>query len=178
MSKTIEWKRFFVLNQLSPKEHKALPLELGGDPTYGRAVAIEVARQLSDNGGLPMSTAAKVCLNTAAVAGYFKHGEGSGLLSDYWVGIVQSRNSWNESVSRSWVPVTNFGEREYWATTHYGGSLAEVYSWMTYEMVLNEQQHPDSDPARIFMANVSAADRRLRKRAAELGIEIDGNEFA
>jgi hypothetical protein len=28
------------------------------------------------------------------------------------------------------------------------------------------------------MTNISAADRRLRKRAAELGIAVAGNEFA
>jgi hypothetical protein len=136
--------------------------------TYPDALIIEVARQLQDDGGMPMAAASKLVWN-AGIDVPPQSGD------DYWIAIVRYRNTWGGSTPRGSIPVTEVGASEYWSSSHFSGSFAEVSKSIAEEIGNTATAHPDSDPARIFMANVSTADRRLRKRAAALGIQVSGD---
>ena len=137
--------------------------------TYRDILAIEVARQMHDDGGIPMTTASKLVQN----AGVDAREDGA----DYWIAIVRYRNTWGGSTDRGSLPVTDIGSGEYWSSAHFSGSFAEVSKSIADDIGTTARDDPDSNPARIFMANVSTADRRLRKRAISLGIQIAGNDF-
>lgn len=79
---------------------------------------------------------------------------------------------------RASFPVTLFGSAEYWSSAHFSGTLAHINRDIAEYVSSVESDHPDSDPARIILTNVSAADRRLRKRAAALNIRVAGTDFA
>jgi len=128
------------------------------------AVAIEVARQLSDDGGLPLATASKL-VDNAGTRAYESSSD------DFWIAIVRNRNTWPGG-SRGSIKVTGFGQREFWSSSHCSGTFAEVTNTISGWIERDKVDFPDIDPARIFMANVSTADRRLRKRAADMGIEL------
>jgi hypothetical protein len=68
--------------------------------------------------------------------------------------------------------VTTFGALEYWSSAHFSGGLSDINRDITDYISRDKRDHPDSDPARIILTNVSVADRRLRKRAASLGTQI------
>jgi hypothetical protein len=138
--------------------------------TYRDILMIEVARQMHDDGGIPMTTASKLVWNAGVEA---REGD-----ADYWIAVVRYRNTWGGSTDRGSLPVTEIGPGEYWSSAHFSGSFAEVSRSIADDIGNTAKDIPDCDPARIFMANVSTADRRLRKRAAELGIQIAGNDFA
>jgi hypothetical protein len=139
---------------------------------YAAALGIEVARQLHDDSGVPLAEGLRISSYTGAVRGFFGH---SGA-DDFWIAIVAARNDWGDGPRGTW-PVTGFGPQEFWSTMHFAGTfdqvIAAIKDWMT-----GDASEYGASPARIFMANVSTADRRLRKRAAALGIQIAGNDFA
>lgn len=137
------------------------------------ALEIEIARQMSDNSGIPLNEALRLSMYTMAVQSYFaQKSAGSGSSQDFWFAVTASRNTWGSAPRGMW-PVTSFGPKEYWAEMHYSGSLGTIMGEISESVGRDQVQYPDSDPARIVMCNVSAADRRLRKRAAELGIELN-----
>ena len=136
--------------------------------TYGDVLMIEVARQLHDDGGMPMADASKLVWNAGVAAGLEK--SGGGVSHDFWIAVVRHRNTWNPSTPRGSFPVTLFGASEYWSSAHFSGTLADINREIAEYVSTTERDHPDSDPARIVLTNASAADRRLRKRAAALGI--------
>lgn len=142
------------------------------------ALKIEVARQLSDNSGLPLLESLRIVSYTGAVDHYDRYDCKSALndkAADLWMAIVGARNTWGgDEPRRGSIEVTNFGPTEFWSTAHYKGSFAFVTDSILERMTRESLDYPDADVARVFMANVSAADRRLRKRAAEFGIEIGG----
>jgi hypothetical protein len=142
------------------------------------ALEIEIARQMSDKAGVPINEAFRLSMYTNAIPTYLAcKNSDQGSRQDFWLAVVASRNTW-VSEPRGSCPVTGFGLKEYWAEMHYTGSLGTIMGEISESIGRDQVLHPDADPARIFMANVSAADRRLRKRAAELGIKIAGNDFA
>ena len=139
--------------------------------TYREALMVELARQIEDDAGLPAKAATRFVEN--AISGYFE----AGTTADFWIAMVRCRNTWGEAPRGSW-PVTKFGPKEYWDTAHFSGTyLAVTGSIAQYFQSLQAEQ-PDADPARIVLANVSTADRRLRKRAADHGIAVVSGEFA
>lgn len=138
---------------------------------YAAALSIEIARQLHDDKGLPLSEGLRLASYTGAVRLFLDRSHDE----DFWVAIVGSRNEWGKEPRGAW-PVGTFGPAEFWSTMHFAGSFhyiaSEIATWMRADA-----REYGSVPARIFMANVSTADRRLRKRAADLGIKIAGNAF-
>lgn len=172
---------FAQLNQMSVEDLRALawqPDSFSVGPRYryqfADALTLEIARQLSDNSGLPLKEALRLIMYTMAVPS-FPDAAASG--EDFWLGVLSSRNTWGSQPRGSW-PVTGFGPKEYWAEMHFAGLLSAVTAEISEWIARDTETYPDSDPARIIMTNVSAADRRLRKRASEMGISIAGNEFA
>lgn len=139
--------------------------------TFSDALAVEVARQLADKDGVPLTEAFRLIAYTNAIENYAARSYNGNGAPDFWLAVTGSRNTWGAS-RRGSVPVTGFGPKEYWAELHFTGSFGEVTGEIAIWIGRDQVQHPDSDPARIILANVSAADRRLRKRAAELGIEL------
>jgi len=145
--------------------------------SFSEALAIEAARQFADDGGISLENALRI--TGPNIAQYFQPRERhvGKTLADFWIGVARARNTWG-SAPRGSYPVTSFGAGEYWSGVHFFGSLhrvmAEIIHWQQHD----EYEHPESDPATIFLSNISAADRRLRKRAADLGIKIEDNEFA
>jgi hypothetical protein len=143
---------------------------------YSDALAVETARQFHDDSGLPFVEAARLISYTRAFPAYFEAVSApnvpSKTTSDFWIAVSASRNTWGSSPRGSW-PLTGFGSGEYWAQMHFNGTLDDVMHEIKKWMLMDEALHPDSDPARIFLCNVSAADRRLRRRAADLGIDVD-----
>ncbi|TYO60794.1 hypothetical protein FXV83_41870 [Bradyrhizobium hipponense] len=133
--------------------------------SYSDALMVEVARQMHDDGGISILAASKLVLN-AGIGAPREDG------ADHWIAIVRYRNTWGDSNPRGSIPVTEIGHDEYWSSSHFAGSLGEVTSAITAEIGRSAKEHPGSDPARIFLANVSTADRRLRNRAAALGLKI------
>lgn len=173
-------KQFAELNQMSVEDmrtlienHKMLlPFDrFKREFAYGDALAIEVARQLSDKDGVPIAEACRLVTYTIAVDNYAVRSYNGTGAPDFWLAVTGSRNSWGAS-RRGSVPVTSFGPGEYWAELHFTGSFGEVTGEIATWIGRDQVQYPDSDPARIIFANVSAADRRLRKRAADLGIDL------
>ncbi|MDT3684143.1 MAG: hypothetical protein RO009_03760 [Pseudorhodoplanes sp.] len=157
--------------------------------TYADALAIEVSRQFHDSeagrqfldaNGIGLYEALKIQMSADAIRKFFATATTvsvrSKTLSDFWVAVMASRNTWGSAPRGSW-PVTGFGPGEYWSQIHFCGIIDDVMSEVKEWMLRDEEAYPDSDPARIFMTNISAADRRLRKRAEELGIEIAGYDF-
>ena len=132
---------------------------------YSDALAIEVSRQLSDDGGLCMKAAAKLVGNIVA--------DLTDENSDQWIAIVRNRNPWPAGESRGSWPVTDFGDAEFWSSAHFAGSLQSVTDSISQMVASDRDDRASSEPARIFMTNVSTADRHLRKRAASLGIALD-----
>jgi hypothetical protein len=140
--------------------------------TYGDVLGIEVARQLHDDGGMPMADAAKLVWSAGVAVLWESLGEG--VPNDLWIAVVRHRNTWTPSTPRGSFPVTLFGAVEYWSSAHFSGMLTDINRDIAVYVSATERDHPDSDPARIVLTNVSAADRRLRKRAAALGVRIAG----
>ena len=156
------------------------------------ALAIEIARQLSDDTsvseGPPMLAALDIVAYTDAVQSYFEFEAANRPpikpLTDFWIAVASARHTF-EGDSRPF-PVSAFGPGEYWSNIHVVGSFDQVMRgiklWMTRETNKNKSAPPyidhDADPARISMANVSSATRRLIARANDLGIEVVRNEFA
>jgi hypothetical protein len=146
--------------------------------SYADALEIEVARQLSDDHGIPLRAASKLASNAgAAFALDISYGTKSA--SDFWVAIVQSRNTCPET-SRPWA----YGAKkstlpdEYWSSCYFSGTFAEASRAVADYIERQDEDVPDADASRVFMANASAADRRLRKRAAKIGVDIVDGEFA
>jgi hypothetical protein len=173
-------KQFAALNQMLVgdmrsliKNHEMLlPFDrFKRELSYPEALTIETARQLADKDGVPLAEAFRLIVYTMAVENYLARPSNAAGTSDFWLAVTASRNTWGDQPRGSW-PVTGFGPTEYWAELHFTGSLGEVTGEIATWIGRDQVQHPDSDPARIILANVSAADRRLRKRAAELGIEL------
>jgi hypothetical protein len=145
--------------------------------SYADALLCEVSMQLSDDGGMSFADASILIAN-AGLAGFFSLP--TGVLSrsnDFWTGIACNRNTWGAAPRGSWK-VTHFGPSEYWSSAHFAGTLEAVTREIREYIEREEIEHPDTDPTRIFLTNVSAADRRLRRRAAKFGIAVVGNEFA
>lgn len=156
-----------VLNHPSPKS-----IGLKSRFEYDDALELEIARQMSDNFGVPMNEALRLSMYTMAVQTYIARCDrGSGSQQDFWLAVVGSRNTWGSAPRGTW-PETGFGPKEYWAEMHYTGSLGEVMGEISAMIGRDQVQYPDSDPARIIMCNVSAAQRRLRKRAVETSIKL------
>lgn len=182
-------KQFAELNQMSVEDMRSLirnheilfvytSLQEGQSPHSSNrkfslpdALAIEVARTLSDKDGVPLVEAFRLIVYTMAVEHYIARSYNGTGAPDFWLAVTASRNTWGAS-QRGSVPVTSFGPKEYWAELHFTGSFGEVTGEIATWIGRDQVQHPDSDPARIIFANVSAADRRLRKRAADLGIDL------
>lgn len=182
---SITLKQFAALSQISVeamrsliKSHEMLlPFDsFKREFTYRDALAIEIARQLSDKDGLPLAEAIRLVSYTMAVECYGMFPEHNVIAPDFWLAVTGSRNTWGTAPRGSW-PVTGFGPKEYWAEMHFTGSLGEVTGEIAVWIGRDQIQHPDSDPARIILANISAADRRLHKRAADMGIAIVNHEF-
>lgn len=142
---------------------------------HGDALTIEVARQLHDDSGVPFADAIRLCMYALRLPIYFEAATSpavaSKTVSDFWIAVSASRNTWGSSPRGSW-PVTSFGPGEYWAQNHFAGAFDDVVHEIKKWMLMDEVMHSDSDPARIFLCNVSTADRRLQKRAADLGIDL------
>ncbi len=158
-------------DSLTPK-----PVQFARLFSFSDALEIEIARQMNDNNGVPLNEAFRLSVYTAALASYGVHNT-SGSSQDFWMAVAASRNTWGTEPRGIW-PITGFGPKEYWAELHFTGALGAITSEISEWIGRDRVQHPDSDPARIIMCNVSAADRRLRKRAADLGLKIVGANFA
>ncbi|MCW5694555.1 MAG: hypothetical protein KIT48_19520 [Pseudolabrys sp.] len=145
--------------------------------SYREALAIEAARQLTDDGGLSMESAMRIVISN--IGRYFEYrcSDSGKTDSDFWIGVTRARNTWDQAKEpRGSYPVTSFGPGEFWSGNHYAGALAEVLTTTQEWQRHDEQMYPESDPAAIFLTNISAADRRLRQRAGDL-IEVDADEF-
>ena len=153
---------------------------------YGDALAVEIARQLNDDTGVTSGPSIleslRIVSYSAAVPLYFEYIAGqphlAKAMTDFWLAVSSARNSWGARPRGNTPELTGFGSAEYWSNMHFTGSFDQVCvavkQWMTKETT----EYPDTDPGRVFMVNVSTADRRLRKRAKELQIGIVGDEFA
>lgn len=129
--------------------------------SLSEALTLEIARQLSELGGLPLSTAFTMILSTLGNPKPERLHDNEG---DVWIGVMGSR-------------IVSGDERGKIAEAHFAGPLAKVSAkiatWIEHDQAL----YPNAYPARIFLTNVSTADRLLRRRAADLGINIRDNEF-
>lgn len=140
--------------------------------SYLQVLAMETARQFSDDGGLPLRAASQIVAN--AMAPFPDDG------SDLWIGVVSNRNT--GSVGHRYIyPATSFGGDEYWSSAHVAGSFDEVGAKLKDLIATEAELYPDSDPARILLVNVSAADRRLARRInalTDLHLTVIDREFA
>jgi hypothetical protein len=144
--------------------------------SYAEALLCEVTMQLSDDGGMPFADASALVANAGLIAFFAMPAGALPRSDDFWMGIARNRNTWGTTRRGSW-PVTHFGQSEYWSSAHFAGTLEVITREIRDFFQREEIEHPDSDPARIFLTNVSAADRRLRHRAAKLGMAVVGGEF-
>lgn len=157
----------------------ALPSALAAAYSYADALAVELARQLSDQYGLPLASALHFVGYTGAVEHYAvadkryspeRKGD-----YDFWVAVTGARNSWGDD-ARGSLSVTGFGVSEFWTTMHFHGTFDQVTAQIKSQILRDGIDYSDSDFARLFMANVSAADRRLQKRIGDLGLTDFGLE--
>ncbi len=137
---------------------------------YENALAFELARQLSDDGGISLPHAFVQVSYASAVEQFLSADRDS----DQWMAVMESRNDWGRDQRESYpsFPATSFGPGEYWSKARFFGSFGDVMIKIGARIYQESMETPEPDPARIILANVSAADRRLRKRAAELGISL------
>jgi hypothetical protein len=142
------------------------------------ALAIEVARQLADDGGIPLIAALKTVIYTGAVSLFPDDDIPPQELAnnDFWVAVLGTRSDWwGESPRVGW-PETAFGPSEVWLKSHYEGTFDHVTTAIKIRMADDAagamEGAADVDSSRVFMTNVSAAARRLRKRAHGMGLEI------
>ena len=150
-----------------------------GKFNYLAALRIEVARQLSDEGWLSFPAAMDAVVYTGALSAYSSETYAARFNPDrdYWIAVLGARANWGQQPRDDW-PVTSFGPDEVWTNGHYDGSydavVAAVKSRIMRDTISAEADgiEPD-DFARMLIANVSAADRRLRKRAVALCINLD-----
>jgi len=145
--------------------------------SFREALTIEAARQLTDDGGISMDNAIRIVISN--VGRYFedRNCAGGKTDSDFWIGVTRARNTWDQNKeARGAYPVTGFGAGEFWSGNHFAGTLAQVIAATQEWQRHDEQMYPDSDPAAIFLTNISAADRRLRNRAGGM-IDADADEF-
>lgn len=145
--------------------------------SHAAALTIEIARQFSDNAGLAPSESLRVISYAGAVENYLAYPEKITPPTrkadcDFWISIVGARNTWGSNEPRGSFEVTGFGDGEFWSTSHFHGSFDQITAEIKSQMTRDGIEYPDTDYSRIFMANVSAADRRLRERAKLLEIAI------
>lgn len=166
---------------------------------YEDALAVEIARQLSDDtsasAGPSMSNSLSIVGYTGAVPDYLDFASRerplAKALTDFWVAVASARHTWDDDAPRGSFPVTAFGESEYWSSIRFTGTFDQITEaakhWMTEETTRYAEASPhiddDADPARIFLVNVSAAARRLEGRVnktslgEELGIKVVNRQF-
>jgi hypothetical protein len=151
----------------------------GADFPALAALTIEVARQMADDGGLPLIEALRIVSYTGAIEHYRDYLSNYGptvemtVDSDFWAAVIGARNNWgHEPRLNSSIEVTGFGPGEFWSMAHYHGPFLQVMTQIRGRIGRDADDYPDSDYARLFMVNVSVAARRLGKRAAELGIDL------
>lgn len=151
---------------------------------YADALSVEVSRQISDRNGITLEAAREIIVGSDAIRSFLNVRSVStgsewsdNPKADFWVGSVFFRNTWPAHKRRK-TEVSSFGPTEFWSSDHFSGTIEfvtkEIERWIEH----TAEQYPDADPARIFLVNVSAADRRLRRRAEQFGIRVIGNEFA
>ena len=196
---TISAAQLAELSQVKPEEidywvarnekTASWPIELNSAISkkfcYGDALAVEIARQINDNTGITSGPSVleslRIVSYSAAVPLYFEYIAGQSHLAkamtDFWLAVSSARNSWGPGPRGNTPELTSFGSAEYWSNMHFTGSFDQVClaikQWMTKETT----EYTDTDPGRVFMVDISTADRRLRKRAGEMSIEIAGNSF-
>lgn len=144
-----------------------LAFSTGQQFTHLDALMIELTRQLQDDGGISPAVASRFVWNSIGVGDWSANAR----RADHWIAMVRWRNTWGSAPRGSW-PITLLGPKEYWSTAHFAGSFSAIQGEIAEAIETYSADHPDSDAARILMTNVSAADRRLRKRAAEMGIDL------
>ena len=177
--------QFAELSQMSAAQMEAILSDYSTPQTidpfkerfsFADALEIEVARQLHDDSGVPLTEGLRLAAYTMAVRS-FLDAQSADSSSDFWLAVTSTRNTWGNEPPGSW-PITGFGPKEYWAEMHYVGSLGAIMGDILLSFGQDQVSYPNSDPARIVMTNVSAAYRRLRKRAIHFGVEIRGDDFA
>lgn len=139
-----------------------------GEYAFNDALAIELARQLSEQSGLSLSSALRFVSYTGAVDHYASHlkqyPSDRKADCDFWAAMSTIRSTASgDTVPRA--ALTSFGSSEYWSSLHFHGTFDEVTSGLKSQMIRDAAIYPEADFARVFMTNVSAADRRLRERA-------------
>ena len=156
------WRAFCEATASWPED---LDSHVDGQYRFSDALAVEVARQLSENNGIcagpRMEEAIRFASHAGAVAFYLEASaeQSSG---DFWAAVVSTRNS-----------AANAKPAEYWSSLRFTGSLDQIMNEMNASLAREAADYPEAEPSRVFMVNVSAADRRLRKRAAALCINLD-----
>ena len=142
---------------------------------FADALEIEVARQLHDDFGVPLTEGLRLAAYTMAVRS-FLDAQSADSSSDFWLAVTSTCNTWGNEPPGSW-PITGFGPKEYWAEMHYVGSLGAIMGDILLSFGQDQVSYPDFYPARIVMTNVSAAYRRLRKRAHPLWCRNPGRRL-
>lgn len=149
---------------------------------YADALTIEVANQISADGGVSLLVANDLIVMTCGVKRYQAATRaGSAKLpdnksDDFWIGVLKSRNSTTDENVRH-PEISGLSDREHWSGAHASGSLASVIAELQRQITLDHELYPDADAARIFLVNISAADRRLQQRAARVGVRIYAGHF-
>lgn len=159
---------------LLPGIHLASEISLGKRLAYADALAIFVARQFGDDWGIPLGRALRLTAYAGSIRGFLNYQPTSNInhraLNDFWAAILQITFV-NSDFSKSGI-----GPKEERISGHYTGPLHQVSAEIAHRISTDETAL-DGEPTRVLLVNVSAADRRLRQRAKELGIVISGSEF-
>jgi len=159
---------------------------------FSDTLALEIARQLSDDTsisvGPPMLAALDVVAYTGAVQRFFEydamHQPPIKPITDFWIAIASARHDLEEG-ERPFA-ITAIGGDEYWSNIHVSGSFDQVTQgikqWIVRETNEYTPEPPHTerdrvDAGRVFLVNVSTAARRLIGRAQAMGIKIVENEF-
>jgi len=155
------WRAFCEAKASWPEN---LDSHFDGHYRYSDALAVEVARQLSENNGICAGPRMEEAIQFAAYAGavaFYLEDSAAPLSGDYWAAVVSTRNA-----------APNATTAEYWSSMRFTGTLDQIMREISASLAREAADYPEAAPSRVFMVNVSAADRRLRKRAAALGIAL------
>lgn len=139
---------------------------------FADALEIEIARQLHCNSGVSLGEALRLSVYASAVQ-YFLVQEDANAnpTQDFWFAVLGARNSMSNEHLGS-LPASGLSPKEYWSEAHFTGSFGAVAGAISEAIGRDQVLYRESNPARILMANVSTAARRLRMRLAALGIEL------
>lgn len=157
---------------LWPSLRRASEIDAGDQLQYIDALAVELARAIDDGRDIPLDSGASLerglrmiahCGAVEAFLAYKPNDPDQALvLTDFWVGIV--------AISAPDKKAPAIPTRDHRISGYYFGPKPSVDAEINLRIAFDEASRGDTEAYRVLHLNISAAARRLKRRAAERGV--------